>query len=363
MMRPVEQDDVVVARFDDASDAPFALTEAVWAIGGKWEQQFMGEVDGQQTLLPGAWQVASQTWLLTGWDGWQTPEPLVRCNGCHTVGLDVSTGEFVEPNIGCESCHGPASRHVQTFGLSQMPTSVDAQICGQCHTRGKSVNGKHHFPVGYRPGDSLAEHFNALAPYPDQNSSQWWGNGHPRKRHQQYFGWQQGGHSESLSRLKNGYDGRYGEVGPDCLVCHSGEAAIDRGRSDYELEDVEHPVTCAVCHNSHDALEQPRLACSSCHTQGAFYHQTARNENHVPQPRAAHADCVGCHMPVTGQIGTAFNSHSHAPGVIPPGDTEKYQVPNSCANGGCHADTSNQLLQELWQAHYGPPVESEIKEY
>jgi len=57
MMRKVNRADVVVA--DLKSEAiTFHINDAVWAIGGKWEQQFMGEEDGAETLLPGAWLVS-----------------------------------------------------------------------------------------------------------------------------------------------------------------------------------------------------------------------------------------------------------------------------------------------------------------
>jgi len=193
MMRRVDEPGAVVADLDIGSGVPFDPEAAVWVIGSKWEQQFMGERDGQEVLLPGAWLVASGKWKRKGWDGWQVPVPLRRCHGCHTVGLDLESGEFVEPGIGCESCHGPGSWHVETFGLGRIYSGADAQVCGQCHTRGRSPDGQYFFPAHYRPGQRLDDHFKELGPYGDQNSSQWWGNGHARKRHEEYFAWRQGG--------------------------------------------------------------------------------------------------------------------------------------------------------------------------
>ena len=96
-------------------------------------------------------------WDFKGWDGWEVPVPLRRCHGCHTVGLDVETGHFVEPNIGCESCHGPGGWHAKTLGFGRIHSSGDAQVCGQCHVRGRSSSGGHFFPTGYQPGDVLSE--------------------------------------------------------------------------------------------------------------------------------------------------------------------------------------------------------------
>jgi Cytochrome c554 and c-prime len=343
MMRPVQGN--TLADISESSMVAFEPTEAVWAIGSKWEQQFMGEVDGEQTLLPGAWMIADQQWELKNWDGWQVPEPLIRCHGCHTVGLDVNSGGFIEPSIGCESCHGPSSWHVKTKGLGKAYVSLDAQVCGQCHSRGKSSNGIHFFPVDFKPWQNLDEHFDQLQPYPSQTSSHWWGNGHARKRHQEYSAWQQGGHSNSLKSLTEHYDGRYGNVSSDCLYCHAAEATLKDKTHGLALDDVKNGISCAVCHNVHGQLDKLRMQCSGCHGVGAYYHQPEKNRQHVPCPNEADVSCVNCHMPLTGWNGGEYTLHSHSPKLIPPSDTELYGVPNSCANGGCHADKNTEWLQ------------------
>ena len=138
MMRPVTTETVLADLSPNNPELLFNPQEAVWVIGSKWEQQFMGHDGKTETLLPGAWLVAPKRWQQTGWDGWQIPVPLQRCHGCHVVGLNVDSGQFVETGIGCESCHGPGEWHVKTFGLGRIYSSPDAQVCGQCHTRGRS---------------------------------------------------------------------------------------------------------------------------------------------------------------------------------------------------------------------------------
>ncbi len=353
MMRRVDEPGVVVADLENNPDLPFDANETVWAIGGKWEQQFMGEEGGTETLLPGVWMVAGEKWKQKGWDGWQEPVPLRRCHGCHAVGLDVETGKFVESNVGCESCHGPGSWHVKTLGIGKIFSNLDAQICGQCHTRGKSTDGKYFFPVNYRPGRPLNEYFVETTPHPGQNSSQWWGNGHARKRHQEYYSWrQEGGHADSLKSIKEDYDGRYGEVTSNCLGCHAGEAAAAGKEHDFSPEEVKQGITCAVCHNVHGELDQPRMECKNCHDGGAFYHQQEANASHVPCLMEANVECIQCHMPLTGKNGGDYTLHSHTPGIIPPGDTHKYGVPNSCANGGCHKDQDTDWLNAAYEQHY-----------
>ena len=314
----------------------------------------MGHDGTTETLLPGAWLVAGNGWKKQGWDGWQVPVPLRRCHGCHTVGLDVEQGTFVEPGIGCESCHGPGSWHANTQGIGRIHSSIDAQVCGQCHARGRSTDGRYFFPTGYRPGDDLLAHFKPGEPPVGQNSSHWWGNGKERKRHQEFTAWQQGGHADSLKSLRDGYDGRYGQVDGSCLRCHVGEAALGQAVNVAALEsDDLSPVTCAVCHQVHGELDQARLRCETCHEKGAYYHREESRARHVPCPADVGVSCVNCHMPLTVKNGGAFTLHSHAPGIVPPSDTATWGVPNSCANGGCHADRDEAWLQAAYDSHFG----------
>lgn len=350
MMRRVDQAGVVVADLH-AENVPFDPKEAVWAIGSRFEQQFMGHDGHTETLLPGSWLVDKGEWKAKGWDGWDVPVPLQRCHGCHTVGLDVETGSFVEPGVGCESCHGPGSWHRNTLGVGTIASTLDAQVCGQCHTRGLSTDGKHFFPVGYRIGEPLDAYFREQQPTLGQSSAEWWGNGRERKRHQEYGAWRQGGHADSLRSLTDGYDGRYGEVEPACLRCHAAEAAADPRRH-VTPDQVQHGITCAVCHNAHGGLDRARFTCDYCHEQGPFFHQPERNADHVVCGERSEVTCVQCHMPLTAKSGGGMNLHSHHPGIVPPADTQRFGVPSSCANGDCHRDASTEWLQARFEGHY-----------
>jgi len=352
MMRAAAGEGVVVADFDsDDAGLGFHRDEAVWAIGSKWEQQFMGQEAGRETLLPGSWWRPTGRWDFTGWDGWQVPVPIKRCHGCHTVGLDVESEEFVEASIGCESCHGPGEWHVTTFGLGRILFQPDAQACGQCHTRGKTPSGEFFFPVGYRPGATLDDYFEFASASPGQNSTTWWGNGRARKRHQEYNAWRGEGHAHSLQSLREGYDGRYGEVEDACLGCHAAEAVLSGSRKP-GISEVSEGITCSVCHNVHGDLAELRMGCEACHVEGAFYHTPERNAGHVACPASAGVGCVGCHMPSTVQVAGEFLLHDHAAGVVRPSDTLEWGTPSSCGNGGCHRSVDPELMQRRFDAHY-----------
>ena len=74
-----------------------------------------------------------------------------------------------ELSVGCEACHGPAGNHIDArledkyktiVNPATLPFRAASDVCGQCHTRGKSPDKKWDFPVGYKVGDYLGpQHF------------------------------------------------------------------------------------------------------------------------------------------------------------------------------------------------------------
>ncbi len=347
MMQKVSDQSVVADL--ESPNILFEPSDARWTIGSKWEQQFMGHEDGKDTLLPGRWMVSGQNWDQKNWDGIEAPEPLRRCHGCHTVGLNVDDGTFVEPSIGCESCHGSGGWHVKTRGLGKIINSVSAEVCGQCHSRGRTEDQKYYFPVNYTPGDDLPENFKLDRPDFLQNSSNWWGNGSERRRHQEYIAWSREGHANSLKSLREDYDDRFGKVTEECLSCHEAEHAIDSTNAKSKFSTATEGITCSVCHNVHGELDEIRISCDQCHTNGALHHTETISKPHIPCPDEAEVGCVNCHMPLTVKNGGGFTLHSHAPNIVTPEETIKFGVPNSCQNGGCHADISPETMQEMYQ--------------
>ncbi len=74
-----------------------------------------------------------------------------NCLGCHTVGTyglvdgipgtdDLDNGGYDETAVArlagvqCENCHGPGSEHANNGNFGNIHISMDAQLCGQCHT-------------------------------------------------------------------------------------------------------------------------------------------------------------------------------------------------------------------------------------
>ena len=134
---------------------------------------------------------------------------------------DAMAAEFPEvaamANVQCEACHGPGNMHVNATGTEEHPMislGLSAGTCAQCHA---------------------AEQF---PPIPQQ--------------------WELSAHAD-----KNAEAFWYpiGEDRAACVACHSGVGYIDavsgvameERRTDYQI------ITCAVCHDPHDAENPEQL--------------------------------------------------------------------------------------------------------
>ena len=69
-----------------------------------------------------------------------TLDELKECYACHTTGYG-KPGGFVSveqtpelKNAGCEVCHGPGGRHVETEDPDDITQKVTIDVCYKCHT-------------------------------------------------------------------------------------------------------------------------------------------------------------------------------------------------------------------------------------
>lgn len=80
------------------------------------------------------------------------PLKLENCISCHTTQATIQKHELVNviPHVGCESCHGPGSQHVQAQRRGEkstdyhtavrFPTALDElRACGRCHRLPESL--------------------------------------------------------------------------------------------------------------------------------------------------------------------------------------------------------------------------------
>ena len=280
------------------------------------------------------------------------------CEACHTVnelgnpteedGGWVATQNARYQDVQCESCHGPGLGHVQNPDASQplasilVGTELEAG-CGECH------QGTHN-------------------PFVEE--------------------WSQSRHGDMTS---------FPQTREGCVACHEmrGVFAAWGIKADYTEKEQGQaiPITCAVCHDPHDATNPKQLRfpintpdvetnlCMKCHHKRAVPDPDSPRGPHSPQgplllgedagwrpPNFAYGEgiiagthgsdanprlCAGCHvnrMNVADEAtgGFVFNATGHLFNPIPCLDAEGKPTPSKvdctveersfagCTASGCH---------------------------
>ncbi|GIV26182.1 MAG: hypothetical protein KatS3mg026_1874 [Bacteroidia bacterium] len=221
-----------------------------------WRNGFLYEA-------PLTWYVRARKWDLSpGYHGGRNSrfdrEIAPACLACHAQGTQpvawtYNRYEQVGGPLGCESCHGPGSAHVQNptdtlYHWSRWPKARQMDVCSRCHLEGFTVEKR----SGWKPGDTLAAFYAVFLP------------------HRPELG--QAGIASHAERLLR-------------------SACYQKGG-----------LTCATCHAPHPVGAVPSYdqRCLSCHTAGCA------NPTH---PRTG---CPTCHMPkgATSDIPhTQFTDH------------------------------------------------------
>jgi hypothetical protein len=256
-----------------------------------------------------------------------------NCQGCHgshvSVALDSASGQYrtryATLAIDCESCHGPARRHVELarsgsvrtttdIGMSALATLDKDQsigVCYQCHSMKDRLAG------GYLPGRPLEEYYSLKLPLLGDSPL------HPDGR-VRTFAYQEG-HQYS-----------------DCYLNGA--------------------MTCTSCHDPHsqgyrDVNGAPLVGrfadaqCTGCHaSKGEDVPAHTRHPAGSPG-----SSCVACHMPYLQhpQVGRTvrYARSDHTIPVPRPAFDSTLGVRSACQ--GCHADQSASALQRQVTAWYG----------
>ncbi len=300
-----------------------------YVIGGFWKQRFVTEFpNGGLHILPLQWNVETSEW--TDYHGIKTRKPgdksywaypkrtyQLKCTGCHNTNsqinynskADTYKSTWTEKGVGCEMCHGPASHHLAVGDEDKTKTIINpaklpdprrgAMVCGSCHNRGKSPDGKYGYPAAYKPGDNLEFLYDEKPGlHPDGSS---------KKHHQQYIDWQKTGHAAT---------------GVQCWDCHLTHSK-------------------GVANKSQLKLPGNKL-CLSCHEIEATGVHGIHSVN----------NCIGCHMPNTAKTAIHGDIRNHGFKVIPPMVTmamseKKKKQPNSCNLCHYHQKDDPATLQKV----------------
>jgi hypothetical protein len=138
----------------------YSWDDISYVVGGyNWKARFLDQQGYLITMPPGEEQEGDYL------NQYNLPNPLLGRNGafveyhpgetelpydcgaCHTTGFSPAghqddlpgvMGTWAEPGVQCEACHGPGSLHARNPQSVEMVINREAEVCGQCHTLGRS---------------------------------------------------------------------------------------------------------------------------------------------------------------------------------------------------------------------------------
>ncbi|MDO4570979.1 MAG: tetratricopeptide repeat protein [Planctomycetia bacterium] len=338
-----------------ALDSPQTEYPIKYVIGFYPLQQYMVEFpDGRIQCLPYAWDVDGKKWYHLYPDEkipvgdllhWRQPAQNWNavCASCHTTGLKRNFSfeknafhtTFVEMNVGCESCHGPGSLHVEmakkraeetqeaevspasrlrdphygfgffTFEGADGPTATDA--CSTCHARRREI-----YP-GFQPGAKFSDFY-----FPELlDTNAFYPDGQIREEVYEYSSFLQS---------------KFYAIGGSCSDCH--DRFIAKAPQTIVSGETKPPTVLEMCGKCHD----PEI------------YDTPKHHFHNVAQSVEGTRCEDCHMPKTTYMGVD-DRRDHAISIPRPQLTLDLEIPNACNR--CHTNETPQWALDACQRWYG----------
>ncbi len=259
----------------DRSQRLKSRLDLVLGSGGKFDDVFLSwRDDGWMYELPMVWLYPTQQWATSHFDphaaGDHSRPLTVRCLECHNTWVDHVVGTANQYRrdgailgVTCESCHGPASEHVNYHRENPdatqpasivYPAELDREqqiaVCSQCHSNAMKRRGP---AFSHRPDQPLEESFQQLTTEHHEDD-----------------------HVANQTKFMKQ------------------SACFQRDQS----------MTCVTCHDPHTRPAESGLgshACNQCHQQEDC-------NDHANLPVALREQCVDCHMPPYIKINVNFRT-------------------------------------------------------
>lgn len=331
----------------DGPDGRPADFEIAWTFGWSPLQQYLIEMPGGRLqALQVAWDETKRRWYHLRADERTPPGDVLHwtgryqnantmCLSCHVTGwekrydarTDTFASTWVQPNVGCQACHGPGGRHVEwarakaegrtppatpgeraglvvDFAATGPRGQVEA--CSSCHSRRTELT------ASAPPGAPRLDHYLPALLAPPAY------------------------HVDGQQREEVFVDGSYRQT----RMYQAG-------------------VTCTHCHDAHGG--RPKLQgdalCTQCHapTPNPAFPKAAgtfdTRAHHFHPEGSDGARCVSCHMPSTTYMGVQARP-DHSIRVPRPDLSVKLGTPNACTQ--CHTDRDAAWAAERVAQWYGP---------
>lgn len=268
-------------------------------IDKKWYHQYKGD------------KIAPHDWLhwTKGAQNWNT-----MCAECHSTNLkknysieeDEFNTTYSSINVSCESCHGPAEKHIQwansgskedknTYLLKGVTQIEQLNQCAPCHARRVKLT------ENLEPGEKFEN---------------------------QYM----------VQNLTTNYYHGDGQIEEEDYVFGSfmQSKMFDEG------------IKCNDCHDVHSLklkFEENKL-CLQCHVPVNY--ETEKHYFHIKDTEAS--QCINCHMTGKNYMGNDFR-RDHSFRIPRPDQSDKYGTPNACTE--CHQDKTNQWAADAIIERFG----------
>jgi len=369
--------------WEGTGEPTYEKREVVLVTGSHNLQIYWFETGRSRVLgrLPVAWEIFDRRWFPTNDNfiappaGNEVPQALGYgewnhgCIQCHVTdprprwdGLDHTATEASEFGIACESCHGPAERHVERMrdpaaryaehlatpgadraealaiaNPADLPFDKRSQVCGRCHSAWRFASNEHYAKfmtdrLPFEPGDDLREQgFSVIASHRLDPDSFWPDD-----------------HVKPAGREYNGLIASpcYAAGALDCYSCHTlhgdlpadDPAALATWRDDQLKPGMRGNEACLQCHAGY--RDEGALAAHSHHRAGS-----------------PGSECQNCHMPYTN-LGLRKSVRSHtiaSPSVAVDRATGR---PNAC--NACHLDRTLAWSASALEQWYGRPAPADL---
>ncbi|MDJ1501344.1 tetratricopeptide repeat protein [Xanthocytophaga agilis] len=263
----------------------------------------------------------------------------MMCAECHSTALKKNWDpeqkayhtEWKELSVGCESCHGPASGHIEWSKAASKETDAKKGFAFSLRSGWSSDwQFADNAPIAHRvkgPNPAIENVCAACHARSSQLTDGW--NASPADEFTQH-------HNPAV--LTEPLFWATGEQHDEVYVWNTFHASKMYANG----------VTCVDCHNAHTGklLASDNSLCGRCHSPAVF----DTPKHHFHQAATAGASCVSCHMPTRTYMGVD-ERRDHSFQVPRPDLSMTTQSPNACVS--CHTAKNNQWAAKALDKWYG----------